>query len=348
MMKQNLLHILLSLLMPAVMFTSCIRDEIEDCPPLNVRIGIEDKNYFNVDEIEKATGLELRLPEDEPFRYYIQKLFYVLYDMDRKEVVMTKHLHEVEGNAEFATAYLPADLPFGTYVLLVWGNIDSEEGIMADGRVSTYDLHRDHVEGYDVYMTCDTLKYDEWNSDYTVWLQRVKGKLIIEGVDIPEHVNWSRKAVSNLSGNVDYRFDYQTDVPEYVVTETDWSAQPASRVVTHTVLSPTLPEKESTLYVRFFDDAAMEEPVSVPENVNIQMDRNMITILRYKYVGEDEPEPAPEPEPDPDPEPDPEPEPEPEPDPDSDIPGPQPQPGHYEIYILVNDNWELMHGMEID
>lgn len=308
-MKTHLSHILLSLLIPTMMFTSCIRDEMEECPPLSVKIGIEDKNYSNIDEVERATGLDTRLPEDEPFRYYIQKLFYVLYDLDRKEVVMTKHLHEVEGNAEFATAYLPADLPFGTYILLIWGNIDSEEGIMADGKLSTYDLHRDHVEGYDVYMTCDTLKYDEWNNDYTVRLERVKGKLIIEAMNIPEHVNWSRKAVSNVSGNVDYRFDYQHEVSEYVVTEADWSSQPASRVVTNTVLSPTLPNAESTVYVRFFDDASRENPVMVPENVDIRLNRNMITVLRYVYDAGT---------------------------------------GDFTVYTLLNDVWQIVHELGVE
>lgn len=286
-----------------ILTTSCIRDALEPCPPLTVKIGIEDKNYFNIDEIERATGLDHRLPEDQPFRYYIQKLYYSLYSVDRKEIVMTKHLHEVEGDAQLATAYLPEDLPFGTYVLVVWGNIDSEDGIVNAG--GEYDLHRDRVEGYDVYMTCDTLVFDEWNYDYTVMLQRVKGKLLIEGVGIPSEINWSRKAVTGVSGNVDYAMNYTDE--ETVVTESAWSPED-EHIVTDTYLAPTVTEK-SMLYVRFFDDEAMETPVSAPRDVDIMMNRNEITVLRYVYDAGS---------------------------------------GTFDIYTLVNDSWQVIHDMVLE
>lgn len=42
--------------------TSCgIREDLPPCPPLSVMIGIKDKNYSNIDEVEKipvsTTGL---------------------------------------------------------------------------------------------------------------------------------------------------------------------------------------------------------------------------------------------------------------------------------------------------
>lgn len=298
-------------LLAALLLASCIRDGLDPCPPLSVKIGIENFNYFNIDEVEAATGLDSRLPEDRPFRFYIQKLFYLLYDMDRKETVLVKNLHEVEGDARLATAYLPDDLPFGHYVLLVWGNIDSEEGIQADGSYGTYSLHHDNVEGYDVYMTCDTLLYDEWNYDYTVKLERVKGKLLIEGLNLPAHVNWSRKAVTGLSGKIDYTYDYRAgEAPQYVVTETDWSDHPASRVVTSTYLAPTVADGgRSTVYVRFFDDPAMTEPVAIPADVDITLKRNEITVLRYTY---DE------------------------------------ATGGFTISTLVNDAWQVIHDMGLE
>ena len=307
---KHLLTTALALLMLAAL-ASCIRDELQPCPPLSVQIAIEDKNYFNIDDVERVTGLDHRLPEDQPFRYYIQKLFYVLYDLDRRETVTVRHLHDVQGDALTATAYLPEDLPFGRYVFLVWGNIDSEDGIMADGSLATYDLHRDHVEGYDVYMTCDTLLFDEWHYDYTVHLQRVKGKLLIEGANLPAHINWSRKAVTRLSGNVDFRFDYQPDTHEYVVTETDWSDTPAApSIVTDTYLAPTVTQDEdSRLYLRFFDDPSMTTPVLTPPEVDIRMNRNEITVLRYVYNDADD---------------------------------------TFSIYVLINDAWQVLHDMVLE
>ena len=275
---------MLLVLMAGLLLASCIRDDLQPCPPLSVRIGIKDINYFNIDAVENVTGLDHRLDENLPFRSYIQKLFYVLYDIDRQQTVSVQHLHEVQGDARLATAYLPEDLPFGRYVLLVWANIESEEGILADGKLGTYSLHHNNVEGYDVYMTCDTLLYDEWNYDYTVRLERIKGKLLIEGVNLPTDINWSRKAITNLCGKVDYHFSYEPNSTEYVVVESDWSDHPSSRVVTDTYLSPTAVNGEkSTVYVRFFDDPSMSVPVTVPANVDITMRRNEITVLRYVY-----------------------------------------------------------------
>ena len=41
---------ILLLLLASVALASCIRDDLEDCPPLRVEIGVKDKNYFNVDQ----------------------------------------------------------------------------------------------------------------------------------------------------------------------------------------------------------------------------------------------------------------------------------------------------------
>ena len=217
MMKR--IHILLPLCLALVAaLASCIREELQPGPPLSVKIGIEDKNYVNIDEVAQLTGgLVSRLDENLPFRSYIQKLYYSLYSIDSAKVVLTRHLHEVQGDAKEATAYLPEDLGFGEYVLVVWGNIDSEDGIQRNG--AAYDLHTGHVAGYDVYMTCDTLLYDDTHYDYTVMLERVKGQLLIEAKKLPANIRRSRKAVSRVHGGVDYRFRYEGGEGEYLVTD---------------------------------------------------------------------------------------------------------------------------------
>ena len=130
----------------ALLAASCIRDDLEPCPPLNIMLSIEDKNYDNVATIEGLTGLTLAEPEDQPFRHYIQRLYYTLYRVDTQEAVITKRLHDVQGDAAMATVYdIPADLPYGDYALVVWGNIDSDEGIQGDyGGI--YDLHAGNVD----------------------------------------------------------------------------------------------------------------------------------------------------------------------------------------------------------
>lgn len=197
---------LIPLLLLAMALSSCIRDDIQPCPPLQVMIDIQDKNYSNIDFVEQQTGLVHRIDETLSFRHYIQKLFYVLYDLQTGEIVQIRHLHDVTGDAAMATAYLPEDLPFGRYGLVVWGNISSEAGILENGRF--YDLHMGGVEGYDVYMTADELLYDEWNYEYVVQLKRLKGELIIQAEGFPDGIGWSKKVVTNVMGNVDYELHY--------------------------------------------------------------------------------------------------------------------------------------------
>lgn len=258
--------------------TSCIRDEIQLCPPLKVMIDIEDKNYANIDFVERETGLAHRIDEDMPFRSYIQKLFYVLYNLDTGEVVTIRHLHDVEGDAEMATAYLPENLPFGRYGLVVWGNILREDGILSDGR--SYDLHQGHVEGYDVYMTADELLYDELNYDYVVKLKRVKGKLLIQAVNFPSEIGWSKKMVSGVTGNVDYTLHYSE--PETVVTYTEWTSR-ASEFVSSTFLSPSATSAGSMIDADLYDSPKLETPSIELETVHAGIGRNEITVLRYVY-----------------------------------------------------------------
>lgn len=258
--------------------TSCIRDEIQSCPPLKVMIAIEDKNYANIDFVECETGLAHRIDEDMPFRSYIQKLFYVLYNLDTGEVVTIRHLHDVEGDAEMATAYLPEELPFGRYGLVVWGNILREEGILSGG--TNYDLHQGHVEGYDVYMTADELLYDEYHYDYVVSLKRLKGKLLIQAVNFPAEIGWSKKEVSGVTGNVDYEFHYSE--PETVVTYTEWTSR-TSEFVSSTFLAPSATSAGSTVDADLYDSSEMEVPVIQLQTVQADINRNEITVLRYVY-----------------------------------------------------------------
>lgn len=270
----------MTLALAVVTFSSCIRDKIEPCPPLQVMIDIEDKNYSNIDFIESHTGLEHRINEELSFRNYIQKLFYALYDLKSGDVLMVRHLHDVTGEATQATVYLPENLPFGRYGLIVWGNINTEEGILADGRYDTYDLHAGGVEGYDVYMTADELLYDERNYEYVVKLKRLKGKLIIQAEGFPDRIEWSKKIVSDVMGNVDYELHYSE--PEEVVTERSWTGR-TTNYVSDTYLAPSVSPAGSEIEALLYDDPQMEVPVISLPSVSATLTRNEITVLRYVY-----------------------------------------------------------------
>lgn len=276
---RSLYHMFFPLLLLSVVLSSCIRDDIQPCPPLQVMLDVEDKNYNNIDFVEQHIGVEHRIDENMSFRSYIQKLFYALYDLETGEIVTVRHLHEVTGDASMATVYLPEDLPFGRYGLMVWGNIDSEEGIFADGRLDTYDLHAGHVEGYDVYMAADELIYDESNYEYIVKLKRMKGKLIIQAEGFPDKIRWSQKVISDVMGNVDYELHYSES--ENVVTERTW--EKTLPYVSYTKIAPSASDNGSKIEILLYDNPDMEKAVMELNPVTATFKRNEITVLRYVY-----------------------------------------------------------------
>lgn len=265
------------LLLLSAAFSACIRDDIQPCPPLQVMIDIRDKNYSNIDFVEQQTGLAYRVDETRSFRHYIKKLFYALYDLQTGEIVLIRHLHDVTGDAAMATAYLPEDLPFGRYGLVVWGNINSEAGILENGLI--YDLHMGGVEGYDVYMTAEELVYDEWHYKYVVELKRLKGELLIQAEGFPDGIGWSKKLVTNVMGSVDYGLHYSDS--EDVITQRTWGKSVG--YVSNTYIAPSASEGGSEVTVLLYDSPEMKESVIELQPVTITVRRNEITVLRYVY-----------------------------------------------------------------
>lgn len=261
------------------MLLSCIKDDIPSCPPLQIMIDVEDKNYNNTDYIENNTGLKLKIDENLSFKSYINKLFYALYDLATGELVLVKHLHEVTGDAKMATVFLPEDLPFGHYGLIVWGNINSEQGILADKRFGTYDLHMGGLEGFDVYMTANELIYDEQHYQHVVKLKRLKGQLIVIAENFPENIRWSQKYITNVMGNIDYNWHYSE--VETVFTERTWGRN--MNYISNTFVSPSASSKGSEIKAILFDRPEMETPDMQLQSVTTTIHRNEITVLRYVY-----------------------------------------------------------------
>ncbi len=290
------------ILLTAFVLASCVRDEIPPCPPLQVNIAVKDKNYFNVDKVE----LEDRLPDDLPLRGYVPTLHYrlnrIMEDGTSRTVEETD-VFGVEGDGKTYPVTFDESLPHGTYVITVWGGLENLDPLTDDRNSIAF--HPGGAEGLDVYMSNDTLVYDANNYAYTTELERTKGKLIIQVTGLPAAVHYSDKTVTGLYGALDCcEFEYSASTT--VSTLREW--KPGSEVVTKTVLAPSIKEKGSLLSVNFYDEAEREEPTFSPENVNITMSRNMLTILKYVYDGK----------------------------------------GDFTIYMLVNDNWERVHGLVVE
>ena len=125
-------------------FASCIRDEIQPCPPLQVRIAVKDKNYFNIHEVARL-GYAEELAEDLPFREYVRTLYYVLTDAGTGEVVVEQPLMTLTSGDAVLPVSFPQEMPFGEYVLTVWGNMQSMRPLADDATAS--ELHLYNAEG---------------------------------------------------------------------------------------------------------------------------------------------------------------------------------------------------------
>lgn len=286
-------------LLSIILFSSCVRDEIESCPPLQVNITVKDKNYFNVDKV----ALEERKSEDLAFREYVPTLYYQLRDIATGEVVEEQGVFEVTGDGKTFPVTFCDCIPHGKYVLTVWGGLDDNTPLGDDSLKAI--LHRENKEDGDYYLTHDTLVYDAYTYNHTVEMERTKGKLIIQVENLPDNVNYSQKNVDGLYEGVDYKFGY-TDLTS-VQTQAEWNAKPA--IITKTVLAPSPKENGSVLKVGFYDSPDRVIPVLTPKMVNITMKRNELTVIRYVYDDGK---------------------------------------GDFNIYILVNDVWEMLHNMDID
>lgn len=296
-----------------LLWSSCIRDSIPPCPPLQVTLTVKDKNYFNIDDAVKL-GLMERKAENLPFRDYVSTLYYIVHDAKGKVVAEQKNTL-VDNDDQTQLITLPESLPYGKYTLTVWGNMKSDEPLGEDA--TTAEMEAVGAAANDIYLASATFDYRYGNEEHLLAMERTKGDLLIKAEGIPDNIDFSTKDIQDIYNFVDNGFQYSTLTD--IHTELDWQ-EIRSEIKSETLMCPSPSYEGSTLSVMFIDKSAAGtqgretyHPTLEPQDVNITMGRNEITILKYVYVDE----------------------------------GGSGE-GDFEIYLRVNDNWELLHGMELD
>lgn len=296
-----------------LLWSSCIRDSIPPCPPLQVTLTVKDKNYFNIDDAVKL-GLMERKAENLPFRDYVSTLYYIVHDAKGKVVAEQKNTL-VDNDDQTQLITLPESLPYGKYTLTVWGNMKSDEPLGEDA--TTAEMEAVGAAANDIYLASATFDYRYGNEEHLLAMERTKGDLLIKAEGIPDNIDFSTKDIQDIYNFVDNGFQYSTLTD--IHTELDWQ-EIRSEIKSETLMCPSPSYEGSTLSVMFIDKSAAGTqgratyyPTLEPQDVNITMGRNEITILKYVYVDE----------------------------------GGSGE-GDFEIYLRVNDNWELLHGMELD
>ena len=221
----------------------------------------------------------------------------------------------VDNDSQTQLITLPESLPYGKYTVTVWGNMKSDEPLGEDA--TTAEMEAVGAAANDVYLASATFDYRYGSEEHSLAMERTKGNLLIKAEGIPDNIDFSTKDIQDIFNFVDNGFHYSslTDIH----TELDWQ-EIRSEIKSETLMCPSPSYEGSTLSVTFIDKSAAGTqgratyyPTLEPQDVNITMGRNEITILKYVYVDE----------------------------------GGSGE-GDFEIYLRVNDNWELLHNMELD
>ena len=169
-------------------------------------------------------------------------------------------------------------------------------------------FHPENAEGRDLYLVNDTIIYDPYLYDHTIEMERVKGKLIIQAENLPAGMEFYHKSVNNLFGGVNHEFRYHGT--SGVNSSREWSG---NNVVTKTILAPSAESRKSMLDVTLHDGSYQSRSgntnVLHPDVVPITMSRNQLTVVRYIWDDQTQ---------------------------------------DFEIYALINDNWEIIHGLRIE
>lgn len=282
---------------------SCIRDRIEPCPPLSVWVGVTDKNYFNVNNII----MEEPVDESLPFNRYISKLHYSLKDYETGEIIVENEVIPQDNSDKTYHIKFCDCIPHGKYILTVFATGTSNDSpLVFDETGNNLQLHPENDENADSFLTTDTLVYDAWNYNFNVGLERAKGKLLVLIENMPSECTRITHLINNLYEIVTPHLNYEG----FSFVKKSFLANDSDKesYLTETLLSPSANNIESDYSIMFVNSEGTLLPESEHTGIKINMKRNKLTLIRYKYDSA----------------------------------------GKLVISIFVNDQWEVIHGMEID
>lgn len=258
--------------------SSCIKEDSQACPPLQVEISVKDKNYFNVDLVSQ----EARKSESLAFGEYVPTLFYTLRNSETGEIVEQQGIFNVTGDESSYSITFSQALPLGKYALTVWGGL-ADNASLTDASLTNI-LHANGNEAHDIYLTHDELVYDIRHTQHSVDMERVTGKLLIEVDNLPISVRYADPSISQVYERVTHLFNYQN--PLTVSKSATW--KPAMSIVTDVILAPSTGELNSLLHLDFYETMPPATPDLTPKDIYITLKRNELTAVKYVYDDERE------------------------------------------------------------
>lgn len=250
-------------------FTSCITNDLSDCPvpapKYVVEVSIEDKNYFNIADI-----LELA-PKDVngAFRTFSETVRYTLTQVSTSDSMSDSGVVSISDN-DPTFSIIFEGVPEGEYILTVWGNLTPEciPGL----------LNKDSEETTDTYMISGRLVFDSSYVTQRLNMKRVKGELLLLCTNFPSEVSVTDNNIDNIYEYVNEDFIYTGNT--YVDKRMPYSS------LSTTLLSPTVEGEISNLNINFFagdNTTRAEDPYLTVPPIDLTISRNEISAIWLNY-----------------------------------------------------------------
>lgn len=305
-------YIALFLLSATVLTTSCIREDIPDCKALSLTLAVHDKNYANVGSVREETPLS----ETLQFRQYIPNWRWTLRNVETGEILEEQPSDTCRRDGQELELTFCDCIPYGTYVFTAYGKYVEDSQI--DPKTGQVELHPNHRDDGDVYVSNDTIVYAYGREHHRSEMYRAKDELIIELENMPDSLYRATLLATSLYATldpmrdpdpeetVDWRFWYS----DTTYTEQRDALISATRPM-KSILAPSVYRADTKLHLSLTPASPDGTPLArQPRDIEVTLDRNYITVVKYVYT------------------------------PDS--------PDLFTIYVLINGAWESQTGLEVD
>lgn len=255
-----------------IMMLSCVRDSDDDCPVARgvATVIVKDKNYDNV---PPDSGYE-RVPEDQPFRYYVSSLgMFWQRPGDHAAGFQQLSLNDEDKDLTLDTGSLAP----GNYNIILIGNNNA-----AAGENFYYELHPGNVEYLDFYI--GALSTDiPLPEDKTVFLYRAKGALVLKLDNIPSGIAHVNIRAGNVSREVSPALSYLGSTMVSKLFDLSGNTADPGLIMS---LAPTATGIDySNLSIDLIDNQGNSTVLS---NIQFNVKRNQITVVRLEYTPDEE------------------------------------------------------------
>lgn len=271
----------ISLLICATALTSCIRDNLEPCRPLTLMLDIEDRNFSNVDDIEGMTPVD----KDDPFANPVPVVHARLTDAATGETV-EEFTATPDPDDPMCEVAFSDSLEYKKYVVTVWGGCKEAPEYEACSS-STYTFPTEGIPA-DVFVSRDTVVYEPCTPIHDMALKRVSGMLLVHNDRLPDVISSSQIDVSGIFSEVNSLLEYSgrtscAFIFPFTIASSAGDTR-SDRVAT--VQLPVAPSAAGTTSAVINSYFVGPSQVYTAPKVDVQIERNKITELRYRWEGD--------------------------------------------------------------